>query len=459
MRTFVNAGARLDRLPMTPFHRRLMWLVGLGMVCDTFDLALQSGVAGAVLADKFSTFAQVGYFISATFAGMTVGATMAGIVGDRFGRRFSYQFNLLIFGLASFAAAMAPSMTWLIVFRGLIGVGLGAEIVVGYSLISEFMPPAKRGRLVSTIVLGAIGFSSPVTFVASILIIPAFGWRWMFVLPAVGAMIIWYMRKDLPESPRWLESMGRGEEAEAVLTAMEASARSIAPLAPAPAGAPAQTVAVPFSILFTAPVIRRTLLIIAVNIAIGAGSYGFGAFIPTFFVKQGMSITKSLSFGMVMAFGSTAATILAWFIADRIGRKWGLVCSTFATAVLGLMYPMMHEPLYLMATGFLLFMSMAFQMAMGVAIYAAELFPTVYRLRGNAIGNAAGRITSMAAPYAKLPLFDHFGVGGVTAALAGLSVAVSAFVAVFGIETRRRSLEMIGAEAAEIPLPAVAVSD
>ena len=459
MRTFVNAGARLDRLPMTPFHRRLMWLVGLGMVCDTFDLALQSGVAGAVLADKFSTFAQVGYFISATFAGMTVGATMAGFVGDRFGRRFSYQFNLLVFGLASFAAAMAPTMSWLIFFRAIIGVGLGAEIVVGYSLIAEFMPPAKRGRLVSTIVLGAIGFSSPVTYVASILIVPAFGWRWMFVIPAVGAMIIWYMRKDLPESPRWLESVGRGEEADAVLMVMENSARSIGPLPPVTSAAPVPAVAVPFSILFTAPVIRRTLLIIAVNISIGAGSYGFGAFIPTFFVKQGMSITKSLSFGLVMALGSTAATILAWFIADRIGRKWGLVCSTFATAVLGLIYPMMHEPAYLMATGFLLFMSMAFQMAMGVAIYAAELFPTVYRLRGNAVGNAAGRITSMVAPYATLPLFDHFGVGGVTAALSGLCVTVSAFVAAFGIETRRRSLETINADSAEIVLPVVTASE
>jgi putative MFS transporter len=453
MSDFVNAGARLDRLPMTAFHRRLMWLIGLGMMCDTFDLGLQSGVAGATLASHFGTFSQSGYFISATFAGMTIGAAMAGLIGDRLGRRFCYQFNLLVFGLASFAAALAPTMVWLIAFRAIIGIGLGAEIVVGYSLIAEFMPPAVRGRMVSTVVLGAIGFCGPFTYVASYFIIPAFGWRWMFVIPAVGAMIIWYLRKDLPESPRWLESAHRGDEADKIIRNMEAAAALLGPLPPVPVtiSLPISPGRVPLSVLFTRPVIRRTLLIIAINIAIGAGSYGFGAFIPTFFVKQGMSITKSLGFGMVMAFGSTAATILAWWLADKIGRKWGIVIATLGTAVLGLIYPFMTQPLYLLPIGFLMVMFMAFQMAMGITIYAPELFPTAYRLRGNAVGNVAGRLTSMAAPYATLPLFDHFGVVGVTGTLACLCIAVALIVAIFGVETRQRSLERIGAIA---PVPA-----
>ena len=164
-----------------------------------------------------------------------------------------------------------------------------------------------------------------------------------------------------------------------------------------------------------------------------------------------MSITKSLGFGMVMAFGSTAATILAWWLADKIGRKWGIVISTLGTALLGLIYPFMTQPMYLLPVGFLMVMFMAFQMAMGITIYAPELFPTAYRLRGNAVGNVAGRVTSMAAPYATLPLYDHFGVIGVTGTLACLCVAVALIVAIFGIETRRRSLEQIGAIAAVPP--------
>lgn len=453
MTRLINAGARLDRLPMTAYHRRLMWLIGLGMVCDTFDIALQGSVLGATISEHFSTFAQNGYFISATFAGMTVGAAAAGLLGDRWGRRFTYQFNLLIFGLASFAAALAPTMAWLILFRAIIGVGLGAEIVVGYSMVSEFVPPASRGRMVSYVVLAAIGFSAPASYLAGLLVIPNFGWRWMFVIPAVGATIIWYLRKDMPESPRWLESVGRTDEAEKVLRDIEASAATLGPLPPVPARRPVAAVKVPVSVLFSRPVIRRTILIILINIAIGAGSYGFSAFIPTFFVKQGLSVTKSLAFGLTMSFGSSAASILAWWLSDRLGRKWGIVCSTGIGAVMGLIYPNMTDPVALLAVGFVLVSSMSFTMAMGITIYGPELFPTEYRLRGNGIGQVAGRMTSMLSPYATLPLFMHFGVIGVTGALAALFVVVGVSVAIFGIETRRRSLEAIGPGDAPVPAP------
>jgi len=453
MTRFVNAGARLDRLPMTAYHRRLMWLIGLGMVCDTFDIALQSSVLGATISDHFSTLAQNGYFISATFAGMTVGAAAAGLLGDRLGRRFTYQFNLLIFGLASFAAALAPTMEWLILFRAVIGVGLGAEIVVGYSMVSEFVPPASRGRMVSYVVLAAIGFSAPASYLTGLLVIPTFGWRWMFVIPAVGATIIWYLRKDMPESPRWLESVGRTDEAEQVLRDIEASAEELGPLPPVPARRPVVAVKVPLSVLFSRPVIRRTILIIMINLAIGAGSYGFSAFIPTFFVKQGLSVTKSLAFGLTMSFGSSAATILAWWLSDRLGRKWGIVCSTGLGAVMGLIYPYMTEPVALLAVGFVLVSSMSFTMAMGITTYGPELFPTEYRLRGNGIGQVAGRMTSMLSPYATLPLFTHFGVIGVTGTLAALFVIVGTSVAIFGIETRQRSLEAIGSTDPATPAP------
>jgi putative MFS transporter len=445
MASFVNAGARLDRLPMTGYHKRLMLLVGLGMVCDTFDLGLQSGVAGATLAAHFATFSQTGYFISSTFAGMTIGAAMAGFVGDRLGRRFCYQFNLLLFGLASFAAALAPTMAWLILFRGVIGIGLGAEIVVGYSLVAEFMPPASRGRLLATIVLFAIGCSAPLTYVVSYFVIPDFGWRWMFVIPATGATIIWYLRKDMPESPRWLESVNRGDEADQVIRVMEAAAEKLGPLPPLAIvrSPPEPAKAVSISILFSRAVIRRTLLIIVINIGIGAGSYGFGAFIPTFFVKQGMNISDALGFGMVIAFGSTAATILAWWLADKVGRKWGIVGAAFGAAILGVIYPWATQPIYILSAGFLLIMFMSFQMAMGITIYAPELFPTAYRLRGNAIGNVAGRITSMLSPYVTMPLYNHYGVAGVTDSLAGMFIVITVIVAVFGVETRMRSLEVI----------------
>jgi MFS transporter, putative metabolite:H+ symporter len=145
----VNAGARLDRLPFSAFHRRIILLIGTGMFLDACDIYMAPGVLGALVKSGWSDLATNATFLSATFIGMLIGTVSSGLIGDRFGRRFSYQFNLLVFGGASLAAAFAPNMTVLIALRFLMGIGLGAEIVIGYSTLSEFMPRAVRGRTVA----------------------------------------------------------------------------------------------------------------------------------------------------------------------------------------------------------------------------------------------------------------------------------------------------------------------
>jgi MFS transporter, putative metabolite:H+ symporter len=141
MNTSVNAGARLDRLPISSFHKRIFLLIGAGMFFDGYDLYVGTNVLGAVVQSKFATLEQVPQFISLTFLGLTIGSLITGFVGDRYGRRFTYQFNLMIFGLASLAAAFAPDMMMLNILRFVMGLGLGAEIVVGYSTMTEFAPP------------------------------------------------------------------------------------------------------------------------------------------------------------------------------------------------------------------------------------------------------------------------------------------------------------------------------
>ncbi len=166
------------------------------------------------LQTKFSTLPQNLQFLSFTFVGMTLGSLITGFVGDQFGRRFTYQINLLVFGLASLAAAFAQTMDQLIICRFVQGLGLGAEIVVGYSTMTEFVPPKTRGRWLAFMAFIVVaGF--PATAILGYLIIPTFGWRPMFVIAGIGSLIVWYLRKNLPESPRWLESKGRTAEAEA----------------------------------------------------------------------------------------------------------------------------------------------------------------------------------------------------------------------------------------------------
>src|SRR5437660_7521753 len=145
----VNVGARLDRLPISSFHYRIFWLIGAGMLLDGYDRYVFTNVLPAAAQSGFSTAIQNADFISKTFLGMTIGALVTGFLGDRYGRRFTYQINLLIFGLASLAAAFAPDMTTLIWLRFLMGLGLGAEIVVGYATLTEFVPPKSRGRWLS----------------------------------------------------------------------------------------------------------------------------------------------------------------------------------------------------------------------------------------------------------------------------------------------------------------------
>src|SRR6201987_1426944 len=187
----VNAGGRLDRLPISSFHHRIFWLVGAGMLLDGYDLYVFTNVLPAAAQSGFSTALQNADFISKTFLGTTIGALVTGFLGDRYGRRFTYQFNLMIFGLASLAAAFAPDMQTLNILRVVMGLGLGGGIVVGYSTLTEFVPPKSRGRWLAFMAFLVVS-GLPVTTLLGNLIIPNFGWRPMFVIAGVGSLMLWY---------------------------------------------------------------------------------------------------------------------------------------------------------------------------------------------------------------------------------------------------------------------------
>src|ERR1700757_1493792 len=172
MATTVNAGARLDRLPVSSFPHRLFWLIGAGMFFDGYDLYVGTTVLGATLQSKFSTLPQNAQFISLTFFGMTIGALITGFLGDRYGRQFTYQFNLMIFGLASLAAAAAPDIHVLNGLRFIMGVGLGAEIVVGYGTMTEFVPPHTRGKWMAFMAFVVVS-GLPVTAILGWAIVPS----------------------------------------------------------------------------------------------------------------------------------------------------------------------------------------------------------------------------------------------------------------------------------------------
>src|SRR5580698_9529808 len=217
-----SIGFRLDRLPLSGFHYRLLGLIAAGMYFDSFDIYIAGAVLAAMIHSGESTLSLNAAFVSVTFIGMMTGAWLSGIFGDRFGRRFSYQFNLGIYGFASIAAAFAPSIYWLIFFRLVMGVGMGAEIVVGYGTLSEFIPAAWRGRF-GTILNLIINTSLFLSTFLGWLIVPHYGWRWMFAIAGCGALVVWFLRKSMPESPRWLVARGRVGEAAAIVSRIESA--------------------------------------------------------------------------------------------------------------------------------------------------------------------------------------------------------------------------------------------
>jgi putative MFS transporter len=444
MVTSVNAGSRLDRLPLGPFHRRIMMLIGIGMFFDGFDIYLAGTVLGVTLKTGFSTLPQNALFISATFVGMMLGSFATGFLGDRYGRRFTYQFNLLLFGIASLAAAFAPDMTVLIACRFVMGFGLGAENVVGYATMTEFVPARSRGKWLGfTTVCVVTGL--PVSLLLASLVVPHFGWRAMFVLGGIGALIVWYLRKALPESPRWLEAVGRSEEAEALMQSIEREAAQGKPL-PAPSTGPTVAVSGELASLFTAPLLSRMIVGSVCLITINTLLYGFVTWLPVFFIKQGLSVATSFGYSLLMALGAPVGSAIGALTADSWGRKPTIIGASIVSVALGMIYPLISDPVWLPITGFALTVPIYVLVALLFGIYIPELFPTEVRLRASGIVNTLGRGATIVTPFLVVMLFEARGVAGVMSLMIGLLVVQIITVWALGIEPRHRSLEELKGE-------------
>jgi MFS transporter, putative metabolite:H+ symporter len=437
----VNAGARLDRLPISSFHYRIFWLVGAGMFFDGYDLYVAGGVLAATIQTKFSTLPQNLQFLSLTFVGMTLGSLVTGFVGDRFGRRFTYQVNLLVFGLASLAAALAQDMNQLIACRFVQGLGLGAEIVVGYSTLTEFVPPATRGRWLSFMAfLTVCGF--PATAILSYLIIPTWGWRPMFVIAGIGSLIVWYLRKNLPESPRWLEAQGRNVEAGALMESIE---KEVAKNAAFPEAAKA---AVPLQLsaaaMFRPPILQRLLVGSWVLITINTLIFGFVIFLPQFFLRQGLTITNSLGYTVVLACASLVGCAAGAVLSDSVGRRWSIIGASLFTIVAGWFYAhsdAASNPLTVLGIGAILLIAIYIQTAILFGVYTPELFPTEIRLRANGICNTLGRAATVISPFVVGYLMVNYGLPGVIWLMIGLLLVQIIAVYFWGVEPARRPLE------------------
>jgi MFS transporter, putative metabolite:H+ symporter len=419
---------RLDQTRESPLFRHVFALVAGGMLLDAFDVYLASAVTSAILADGWSTLQLNSLFLSAGFLGLFLGSLVSGFVGDLRGRRVAYQVNLAVFGGASLLSALAPNMGVLIVLRFIAGVGLGAEIVTGYALITEFAPVGHRGRwAAATSVVANCG--APVTLLVSTIVIPHLGWRPMFVIVGVLAAILWWLRRDVPESPRWLVAHGRLDEAESIIAELETGGRI------EPTEARAHELVRRGS--------RGRMLLVA-SVAASATiicQYTFTTWVPTLLGRRGIGISGSLGLSTLMMVGAPLGCLLGAWAVDRIGRKPTIIAAFAATAVLGVAYAMQTSRVGVVVVGFVLTACFYVLMASVIAVYVAELFPTDWRFRGAGIANAVAKLLTVAMPVVVTAVLQVAPDWTIFAGISAIAAIACAVVWVWGPETNRRLLD------------------
>jgi MFS transporter, putative metabolite:H+ symporter len=454
-----NAGTtiaeRIERLPLGRFHRRFIALVSLGNFFDLYDIFIVAYIGAALQQSGFLTLRQFTFFVAAGFLGMFVGTVVFGMGSDRLGRRSAFILLLLIYSVFTFADAFAPTASWLIALRFFAGVGIGAEIVVIDTYVTEVVPGRARGKYVA--ITQVAGFCAvPVAAVLSRLLVPTHflmsGWRWVMVIGASGALLTWWFRRRLPESPRWLESRGRVAEADAIMSGLEkesfsSTGRSGEWLVTSGeqkitnGKTETQAERASFWELWKRPYLSRTVMLVIFQALQTIGFYGFANWAPTFLWKRGISLLHSLEYTLLIALVSPLGPLLAAFTSDRMERKWTIVVLALLVAGLGLGFGNSIAPAAVVGFGALLTLA-NYWFSAAFHAYQAELFPTRLRATGVGFTYSWSRLSAAFTSILIGAVLVH-GVPAVFAVLAVAMILVALLVGVMGPRTNGLVLEEI----------------
>ncbi|WP_447949722.1 MFS transporter [Microbacterium aurum] len=409
-----SVAARLDALPFTRRHLRVLTGSGLGWALDAMDVGLVSFVLTALIAQWSLTGEQASWIASAGFVGMAVGASLGGLLADRFGRRSVFALTLLIYGLATGASALAGGVAALIALRVVVGLGLGAELPVASTYVSELAPARMRGRLIVILeAFWAIGWTAAALIGFFVIPASADGWRWAFALGAIPALYALIVRWGLPESPRWLAQRGRDAEASEVVAGFESSptlgesrrhrtapAAPALPAAPAPAATSARQ---RLARLWSAELRVRTAALWTVWFCVNFAYYGAFIWIPTILFAQGYDLVKSFGFTLIITLAQLPGYAVAAWLIEVWGRRATLSVFLAGSAIAAVLFGTASGEGAIIATGMALSF---FNLGAWGALYAVtpETYPT--SLRGTGAGWAAGvgRIASIVAPLSVPPL-------------------------------------------------------
>ena len=397
---------RLDRLPFTRKHGRLLGTAGIGWALDAMDVGLISFVLAALAQQWQLTSIETSWIASIGFVGMAIGATVGGLLADRIGRRSVFAITLLVYGLATGASALVGSLAALLALRFVVGLGLGAELPVASTLISEFAPKRIRGRVVVWLeAFWALGWIAAAVIGTFVIGASEDGWRWGLAIGLAPALFSIVVRWGMPESVRYLMSRGRVAEAEATVRQFEEAAGVPAPATEqarssdeaADASAPAAPQ--PRVSIWSAALRRRTIALWTVWFCINFSYYGAFIWIPSLLVAQGFDLVRSFGFTLIITIAQLPGYAAAAFLIEKWGRRPTLTVFLIGSACAAAWYGTASTEAMIIAAGCTLSF---FNLGAWGALYAIgpELYPT--NVRGTGTGAAAGfgRIASILAPLA-----------------------------------------------------------
>lgn len=459
--TTVSAGkigeisARMDRLPATRAVWKLILLLSLGFFFELYDLLftgyiapglVKSGILTSTTKGLFGT-SGVASFIAALFCGLFVGTAACGFLADRFGRRAIFTYSLLWYVAANAVMAFQDTAFGVNMWRFVSGIGIGVELITIGTYMSELAPKHLRGRAFA--VCQAIGFSAvPVVAYLSYLLVPIApfgldGWRWVVLLGGASALFVWYFRRNLPESPRWLASKGRVEEADAVLKKLEETVASQSSQ-PLPQPGPSEPVAkrANFVDMWKPPYRQRTLMLIIFHIFQTVGFYGFANWVPTLLVKQGITVTSSLLYTTVIGLAAPMGPLLGYWIADRFERKHVIVAMASVNIAAGLLFSQAGSAVQIVILG--VFLTLAGNIiSFTYHTYQQELYPTTIRARAVGFVYSWSRLSAVFSSFVIAFILKDFGVHGVFVFIASAMFVVILAIGLMGPKTLGKSLESI----------------
>ena len=435
-------GKSLDEAKISPLHKKIVGLIAAGYFFDVIDFTIFGALVPFILQSKFATGPEVGLIGAATVFGMFIGTAGQGQFADRFGRRFIYQFNLMLFGIFTILGAIAPSVTLLILCRFIAGLGLGAEQPLAFAYAGEYAPKAIRGRVLAIVhfIGGAcvwpIGTALALG-VGAVASSPEFAWRAIWVLIGAGALIVWFFRFALPESPRYLATHGRGDEALAVLTKLGIAG----PTEKLTTDSASDTKSDPFGVVFKMYPQRVIAGMICFTAFFGI-AIGLGAWLPNIMNEKGFSITKSLQYTLAMNFAVPCASLFMMYALDKFGRKVTAICAFLAAGVMAMVFSQAGTATELIVTGFVMifFVQIA---GNSMQIFASEVFPTNARASGFGWASGVGRLATAFIMPAILLIQTTYSLTTVFVCLATLLVIAAAAVTQLGPESRQKGLDEI----------------